>query len=304
MYKCCIHILGCLLIWAIASSAQAASQQIHIDDPRFIKNPPAHILEKFTLDEDGYIIDGPRQADGEPIDYTSLITNDEILESFSRLAFGSSIQTPSTIQLSKWKHPEIYYEFVSLDNNKDIIENFYSSMIDTYAMLKLKLIEGQKTSHTSLKVFFGGRDELESLALSLELPEHSKKRILSFLSNEDFQKKYIQQFGEHPSFCFPISSLINYKAIDFVTIFVSSDNIRPCTYRMLLVTLGFLFDANAFSSTAVMLDKYNALTDIDIILLRILYDTRLQADMIKNEAMPIAKQILTELRPEAFYNND
>ena len=88
MYKCCIHILGCLLIWAIASSAQAASQQIHIDDPRFIKNPPAHILEKFTLDEDGYIIDGPRQADGEPIDYTSLISNEQMLRNFERTAFG------------------------------------------------------------------------------------------------------------------------------------------------------------------------------------------------------------------------
>ena len=61
---------------------------IHIDDPRFIKEPPTHILEKFTLDEDGYIIDGPRQIEGGTIDYSNLLSNQEIIASFMKVAFG------------------------------------------------------------------------------------------------------------------------------------------------------------------------------------------------------------------------
>ena len=318
MYKCCIHILGCLLIWAIASSAQAASQQIHIDDPRFIKNPPAHILEKFTLDEDGYIIDGPRQADGEPIDHSILLSNQEIINNFLKVAFGNSEvsyhHALKFIRNLKKMREERYFNLTYISKIKQEDKLILQKAIEMVARLS-NLTANHNNTKATLDMFI--------------ISVYSDQQALELANNFMLEYEKVLQTGNNNT------GVENLKLIaDLLIKLVKADNSRRftgrcavmpmindeelitanayifyfendhsksrgCIYEEIIQSMGLYRDDDSlnFSMFTDSFKNYNYPTEQDIWMLRILYDNRLKHGMTKEEALPIIHAVIDDIRP-------
>ena len=198
-----------MLIWAMVSNTQAADQRIHIDDPRFIKNPPAHILEKFTLDEDGYIIDGPRQADGEPIDYTSLISNDLILSIFRGSLFGCKeyLKVSCTIELAKWSKSRINIHIILEENISNVMEAKLTSLflIKFKNTLRYTQIDVQVTNNpefADIVILIGSIDywrKTNKIVFHNDIANHIE--FLSSLEYEVLSKRFFKYFSRYPTKC-------------------------------------------------------------------------------------------------------
>ena len=328
MYKCCIHILGCLLIWAIASSAQAASQQIHIDDPRFIKNPPAHILEKFTLDEDGYIIDGPRQADGEPIDHSILLSNQEIINNFLKVAFGGSELTEYSVdyvssEARKWQKNivkikgKVTYSFVLGDPSKSNNTNeseFYNFIGDAVTLLKqnsnIDFSFKDEPLHKSVNfiTILLNDDQIatqvsnafysDAMNLSPNSPKRKSLLYISHIVNDARDNRHIDM-----GYCgvIPTADSNSHIKTNIFILFTDRDTFenRGCVYEEFIQSMGLYRDDDSlnFSMFTDSFKNYNYPTEQDIWMLRILYDDRLKHGMTKEEALPIIYAVIDDIRP-------
>ena len=333
MYKCCIHILGCLLIWAIASSAQAASQQIHIDDPRFIKNPPAHILEKFTLDEDGYIIDGPRQADGEPIDHSILLSNQEIINNFLKVAFGGSelshkesgykadqetIAFTRGIKKIEREIQIVYMNGIAIKRAKEslfVLEHieFAMSLISEqtgidYEYISIDDEDGRDYNTVEFQIYLMLNDQ-HALAISEEinnhLPDYNKDprayNIVKKLSQSIKASTIDRERTMDHASVMPIYShkgKINNNLFQFYLDRPPLE-FRGSVYEEFIQSMGLYRDDDRlnFSMFTDSFKNYNYPTEQDIWMLRILYDDRLKHGMTKEEALPIIYALIDDIRP-------
>lgn len=124
----------------------------------------------------------------------------------------------------------------------------------------------------------------------LELPERSANLEISFVEDKDFLVN-----REHVP-CYARVGQSN-GAIDRVRIVISEKDeslIEVCVVHELMHAFGFPNHSGAISSVMSPLHGEKQLTSWDELVLRALYDARLQPGMVREVAMPIARDVIRD----------
>lgn len=294
---------------------------IHHSDPRLIQNPPVDILAQFTLDPEGYIVDGPRSRPNEPVDHTALITNAVIAESFAKIALGTSegnhieFAHPDEEEFSEFmkgkisKHSQdlgqaIYYRggiitaklFSALDHSvKTISKN---------TGLRISMERG-RSFETVLGYFFvKDQQDMQEVVdnfrdrAAQESPGSGKHYPLLTLANT--LGTFIE---ENLETCFVYSGVREDASLGSTLVVfylgIPEEQLESCAYEETIQGMGLFNDDDTLFNTMFTdaFKEYLFPTELDWMLLRILYDERIENGMTREEAMPIVRQILTETRP-------
>lgn len=296
-------------------------EPVNLSDPRLIQDPPESILEQFRVDAEGYITDGPRYLPDEPIDYTDLMTNEEIAQSFSKVVFGTEAET-------FLKH------FTGETNSYD------ESLRNKVFKFERKLAQAM--------IYLNGEldDEFRrSLSQSIILIEENTGRTIPFLvptegyvylayyfvnDQADMQiiaDSFRKQSDQNPAdpenravllsmatlfensvkrnltscYALPTFSADDSRTTTLVVFFL---NIPPkylnaCAFEETVQSMGLFSDDDSLFSS-MFTDSFKVYlrpTQLDWMMLRILYDERIKNGMTREEAMPIVRDILAETRP-------
>lgn len=314
-------LAGCAGSRYIALPPTVVPDPIRLSDPRLIQDPPAEILAHFTLDAQGYIIDGPRSRTGEPVDHTRLLTNKQIVESFAKVALSDSEgldlvysqadadEESDSVAGKIWKYQkdigqEIFYRggivtaefYQALDQAvKGIAEN---------TRLQIPMLSWHGTREALAYIFVQDLADMQRLAndmraLSKEAPSGSDERenILTLARTFDTIVR------EELESCFGFSGIADdgTRGSSLIIFFLNipAHQLESCAYEETIQSMGLFNDDDSLFNT-MFTDSFKAYlfpTELDWMMLRILYDDRLENGMTPREALPIVRQILKETRP-------
>ncbi len=321
-------LLSLLLAGCAASSSRfiaipptVVPDPLHRSDSRLIQNPPTEILSQFTLNAKGYIVDGPRSRPGEPVDHTALMTNDAIAESFAKVALGSSEGS-----FLEFTHPD-GTEF--RDSLKGKVTKYRRDLgqVILYrgGIITARLYEALDRSvkliseNTGLSISMqGGRAFEETLGFSFVKDQRDMASLASFI--RDLAKEEVPDSDRHQAIltlantleffvtedlasCFGLAGADDSGALGsaFIVFYlsISEKQLESCAYEETIQSMGLFNDDNSLFNTMFTdaFKEYLFPTELDWMMLRILYDERIKTGMTQEEAMPIVREILTESRP-------
>lgn len=294
---------------------------LHHSDPRLIQDPPADILAQFTLDAEGYIIDDPRSRPSEPVDHTALITNAVIAESFAKVALESSEGVEVEFAHPDLKEKAEFWEGKISKYEQDVGQAilYRGGVISARAYEALDRSVKTIARNTGLRIPLQGGREFQSLLGYIFVEDQSDMRDVAALfralaSNEppETEKRYslltlansfefvVREDLESCLFLFTVKA-DGSLGTTFIVFFLSipEEQLESCVYEETIQAMGLSNDDNSLFNTLFTdaFKEYLFPTELDWLMLRILYDRRLKSGMTREEAMPIVRQILTETRP-------
>ncbi|TQV76294.1 DUF2927 domain-containing protein [Denitrobaculum tricleocarpae] len=294
---------------------------IHHSDPRLIQDPPADILAQFTLDGEGYIVDGPRSRPTEPVDHTILITNTAIAESFAKLALGSSEGVEVEFAHPDLKERAEFWEGKISKYEQDLGQAilYRGGVISARTYEALDRSVKTIARNTGLNIPLRGGREFQSVLGYFFVEDQSDMReVVGFFralaSNEppETERRYTLLtlansldiiVKEDLESCLFLSTVNDDGSLGttFIVFFLSIpiEQLESCAYEETIQAMGLFNDDNSLFNTMFTdaFKEYLFPTELDWMMLRILYDERIKSGMTRNEAMPIVREILTETRP-------
>ena len=227
---------------------------------------------------------------------------DNIIEAFEQLAFYNEyslddkklLPNSSPVSLGKWKtHVNISTRFGDSVKNKqkeqDTIEitNLLSVLSDA-TNHKIKLTD----KNINMYIVIGNQKEIVELTNEIGL-------VL-----EEFDPKKIPIITKLPRdiHCMAMTSVSSHKSSEIESALVIIRNELPdlmrraCFHEEIAQSLGLTNDSHiARPSIFNDNDEFSTLTELDKILLKILYDNRLKSGIMKNAASQLVKQIASEV---------
>ena len=294
---------------------------LHRSDPRLIQNPPDDVVAQFTFDAEGYIVNGPRTHPSEPVDHTLLITNAAIADSFAKVALGTGPEFDLVFTPSGTKRREEPWEATISKYNQDIGQQIYyrGGIISGqfYQSLDRSLKQISKNTGISISFkpakdpdayflyfFFEGLEDARDTAKHFRTlaaeggPEAANYDSLSLVANI-FERIYRR--GRESCYAYPTIQDDNSRSTTLIVFFLSlpDEILDTCAYEETIQAMGLFSDDNSLFNTKFTdaFKEYLVPTELDWMMLRILYDERIEHGMTREEAMPIVRQILTETRP-------
>ncbi len=294
---------------------------IHRTDPRLIQNPPADILAQFTVDAEGYIVDGPRTHPSEPVDHTLLLTNAVIADSFAKVALGTGEENDSSFtpfgrekrdnpwegKVSKYDQDigqQIYYR------GGIISGRFYQTLdqsvkgISKNTGIGISFRPENEPDAYFFYFFFEGLDDAREAAshfhvLANESEPGTERHDSMLLVANIFDRIYRR--GRESCYAYPTTNGDDSRASTLIVFFLSlpSEILDTCAYEETIQAMGLFSDDNSLFNTKFTdaFKEYLVPTELDWMMLRILYDERIKHGMTLEEVMPIVHQILSETRP-------
>lgn len=315
----CLGLAGCTSSSRyIALPPTVIPDPVNLSDPRLIKNPPDTILAQFTLDANGYIIDGPRSRPSEPVDHTALITNAAIANSFAKVALGSS----DDLEID-FAHPDLKRHSESLKGkiskySQDVGQVIFyrggvisaqlyesldrsTKLISQNAGLDLSIWR-RKDAQVHLNYFFvEDQKDMQEVAdyfrVLADQGEGNRNSLLTLANTFD------DVVREDLASCFVLTTASEDGTLGsaFIVFFLSipSEQLASCAYEETIQAMGLFRDDNSLFNTMFTdaFKEYLFPTELDWTMLRILYDKRIKIGMTHEEAMPIVRRILSETRP-------
>ncbi len=314
-------IAGCASGRYVAIPPTVVPDPIRLSDPRLIQDPPAELLARFTVDAQGYITDGPRSRPGEPVDHTLLMTNAQIAESFAKVAltggeeFEVDYAHPEVIDPKDerkgklWKYEQdigqtIFYRggvitgdlYLALDDAvKQIAEN---------TQLQIPMLPRHGSRESLSYIFVQDLADMRSLAKDMRnLGSEYEPKTDGRYFFENLASAFDTIVREDLESClaFPTFSDEGERGSTLVIFFlnIASDTLESCAYEETIQSMGLFNDDDSLFNT-MFTDSYKEYlfpTELDWMMLRILYDDRIKNGMSRAEAMPIVRKILKETRP-------
>ena len=314
-------LASCTGVTYIAIPPTLVPDPIHVSDSRLIQNPPDDILAQFTVDAEGYITDGPRSRPGEPVDHTALIANTVIAESFAKVALGNS--EGSFIQ---YAHPDerrlsdsLKGKIVKYDRDLGQAIFYRGGIITGRVFDSLDRSVKRISKTTGLKISMqNGREFEESLGYFFVKDQQDMQKLADqfrgMVDRETFESeeyyslrtlvKTLEFFvQEDIASCFGFSGTRDNGALSNALIVfylnIPAEQLESCAYEEPIQAMGLFNDDDTLFNTLFTdaFKEYLFPTELDWMMLRILYDERIENGMTRDEAMPIVRQILTETRP-------
>jgi hypothetical protein len=167
-------------------------------------------------------------------------------------------------------------------------------------------LAGQLAEATGLDIAAAGADEPDNM-LILILGREARREAASFLEEARIPNAGLIYRLRADDYAIPCAASVNVdgqsRAIVQALILVKAETAgllrESCAHEEFAQALGPGNDSDAARPSIFNDDgEFALLTEHDALILRVLYDPRLRAGMRRAEAMPIARRIIEELRPE------
>lgn len=217
---------------------------------------------------------------------TEAPTYDRVVQQFESTAFGSDFGRPTHV-LMRWVSPQ-YLRFVG--SNRQLVEGHKDDLNEVIKLIAKA--SGSRplfdTQIATLVIAFTERSQYGDFLSHLPLPD-----IDHTLHSAASSRCYAQLLGSTQPF-----GAISH-AVVLIDAQSSKTERRACLHQELIQVAGLPADACHYRpSVFCEADFPQTITETDLILLRTLYDPRLKPGMTREEAMPIARQIIRELWQE------
>ncbi len=219
-----LHIF-CLSVFTsliIAKAADAKEWNFKLTHPYFMDNPSQKTLDKYTVDNNGLIIDGPRRGPKEPIDYTDLMSNKAILDSFTLAVFACGTPIDQCRKISelatfdRWEKKKIKvyigYEEEAVKNNKS--EFILKAINSIYDDLGIDVLQSDHKIDSTIYFLLGSIDYFKKFTneiLDMKFLTETMLYIFKLLDEESFKKKYFAFFSSFPAKC-----LVSYRNATYI----------------------------------------------------------------------------------------
>ncbi|WP_282604572.1 DUF2927 domain-containing protein [Pelagibius sp. Alg239-R121] len=294
---------------------------IRLSDPRLIQEPPAETLAQFTVDAEGYIVDGPRSRPGEPVDHTALMTNAHIAESFAKVAltggedFEVDYAYPNGDEREGsrigrlWKYEQnigqtIFYRGGTITGKLYLTLDQAAKQIAENTRLEIPMLPRHGMRDSLAYIFVNGLADMQALAddmreLAKEHPPKTRGRYFYFNLATLFDT--IVREDLESCLAFTTFKADDVRGSTLVVFFLNipSLTLESCVYEETIQSMGLFNDDDTLFNTMFTdsFKEYLFPTELDWMMLRILYDPRIENGMTRKQAMPIVRQILKETRP-------
>jgi hypothetical protein len=230
-----------------------------------------------------------------PFSNADLAANFERIVFFTEFTLRDGVLEPEERETSllKWTGP-VRYRLVG-----DAVE---PADHDTYAALAAQLSEA-----TGLDIARAGDDEPDNM-LVLILGRQARRDAAAFLEESRIPNAGLIYRLRADDYGIPCAASVNVdgesRAIVQALILVKAETSgllrESCAHEEFAQALGPGNDSDAARPSIFNDDgEFALLTEHDALILRVLYDRRLRAGMRRAEAMPIARRIIDELRPQS-----
>lgn len=297
--------------------AMVKLDRIDLRLPVFLADPPADVIGLYTVERGRIIVDGPRPAPGDSIDVSDLLTNAEIHRAFMAVAFGGGEMDGSAFGLERGPGERRYtgdtlvklppdVEVAMLGFARPIPFEAQQMMADAQRQIsaetgvRFHAVEERNPGRFTLVHFFPedrahAAEIAESFRRQAALAEGSRARgwrnlahIMDTFAASDVNCTAFPSFSEDRR---PSSILIVIKT--------GPGNRVDCLYEELVQSMGLFRDDDSLVGTLFTnsFKYYRRPTRLDWLMLKVLYDQRLQHGMTRAEAGPVVQRILAELRP-------
>lgn len=329
LLRCCKALLSSLLL-SMLVAACAGSRYIalpptvvpdplHLSDSRLLQNPPAHVLARFTIDAEGYIVDGPRSRPSEPVDHTALLTNAYIAESFAKVTLWTGIelevesprpdrQEEVSLEGRLWKYEADIGQAV-VYRGGIITDELYRSLdrsmqlISTNTGFDIPILQDQRARDSLGYIFVQDQADMQDVADYFRnegdqrLPGSDQRYFfLNMAKGFDF----IIRNDLASCFLFPTFEEDGRRRSTFILFFLNipPHQLESCAYEETVQSMGLFNDDDSLFNTLFTdsFKEYLFPTELDWMMLRILYDRRIKSGMTREEVMPIVHEILKETR--------
>lgn len=241
---------------------------------------------------------GGLRTERDPAD--APFTNADLAANFERIVFFTEFTLRDGVlepeeretSLLKWAGP-VRYRLVG-----DAVE---PGDHDIYAALAAQLAEA-----TGLDIAAAGVDEPDNM-LILILGRQARREAATFLEESRIPNAGLIYRLRADDYAIPCAASVNVdgesRAIVQALILVKAETSgllrESCAHEEFAQALGPGNDSDAARPSIFNDDgEFALLTEHDALILRVLYDPRLRTGMKRAEAMPIARQIIDELRPQ------
>lgn len=227
-------------------------------------------------------------------------TNADLAWNFERIALFREyrregprlIQVLTPTRLSRWDDP-IRYRLVGLGVTEADRKEYAALALRLHSLTGLS-IEETKGDDPNLSILILSLGERRAFIEALRIEGAAERMPLVMQWAEDVSYPCIGQVGYKDAESGEISG-----AMIFIKAELEGVLRRSCIHEELAQTLGLLNDDLRVRPSIFNDDQeFALLTDHDEYLLEILYDPRLEAGMDAEQAMPLARAIIEELRPE------
>jgi hypothetical protein len=234
-----------------------------------------------------------RAPDDAPYSNADLSANFERVVFYTEFTLRDGVLAPEEreTRLLKWSGP-VRYRLVG-----DAVE---ADDARTYAALADELAEA-----TGLDILEAGPDEPDNL-LILILGRDARREAADFLQQAGAPNEGLIYRLRADDYAIPCAASVNAdgrsRAIVQGLILVKAETAgllrEACAHEEFAQVLGPGNDSDAARPSIFNDDgEFALLTEHDAMILRVLYDPRLRSGMSRDEAMPIAREIIEELRP-------
>ena len=294
---------------------------IPLSDSRLIQNPPAEVLAHFTVDAEGYIIDGPRSRPGEPVDHTALMTNDHIAESFAKVTLSSNEEFEidyahsdakefgDALKGKLWKYEtdigqQIIYRGGVITGDTYLALDDSVKTISQNTGLDISMLPHHESQESLAYIFVEDQVDMQEVADNFrnqakEHPPETPTRYFYLTMANTFDSIVREDLAS--CFAFPTFAKDGTRGSTLVIFFLSipSEQLQSCVYEETIQSMGLFSDDDSLFNTMFTdsFKEYLFPTELDWMMLRILYDERIENGMTRQQVMPVVRQILKETRP-------
>ncbi len=283
-----------------------------------LSSPPASVLNQYKITGKARVVDGPRPAPGDSIDFSSLLTNSEVQRAFMTIAFGGGEVEGAVFGITPTQEPGYTGDtLVKTPAHIDIMEFGFSRKIPPTVLAMQRDVERQIARQTGVTFHHAKKHRPSKFRFAMFYPEdreHARAIALEFhdLANnapDETAKnwrnlaKILDTFSDSEINCsaFPTFNE-QLEPLAVLVIIKTGKGYDPsCVYEEMVQSMGLYRDDDSLVST-LFTDSYKYYerpTELDWLLLKVLYDKRLKNGMTRDQARPIVARILTELRPYA-----
>lgn len=240
-------------------------------------------------------------------------SNNDLVEDFLQvLTVRRSVQgIHDRNEIRRWERPILWTTLGKVD--RDALK-FLESTLDQYGLVvgqDFRLAQAGETANYVIAFVPSAPPEsvleyLKTQKSAVRLHESIQSRINSGSDLKYLKWRYNTPNGP-PGYQKTYCMFFNMAADGYGLAYIASDYfmLRRCIAEETLQMLGLQFDSikswpsimsvNAAGNSVGALERASI---YDLLYLRILYDARLRSGMTRDEARPIARQILSELRPD------
>ncbi len=259
-------------------ASEPPAKPLNINNEVFNVIENASYLDKYTVDENGDIIDGPRADVGEPIDYSYLLSRTEIKSIFLRTAFGLERGLeeldlyPDRIQ-KRDASKRVSIKFITeelefLNSQVPYIKEFFQDIIKvTNIDFRYDLKEA---TDNDIFIVVGNAAYLES----------NLREILTGRKEPYMRDVLTKKLKSKSPYCvgFNFNNKDNHLEIATSIVFVDIDYFKRCLNEEVLQTFGLFKDSDLnFSSIYNDHSNYITPTVIDWKILGLLYNEQITA---------------------------